>query len=289
MASLSGMHIMVPESRELDLFAAMLEAEGAVALRCPMVKILPLYDMTEASDWVDNAIRGDFDELIFLTGEGLRHLLAISGARQDSFIAALKRMRLTVRGPKPTRALREVGLTPDVTAPVPTSDGVLETFGAADLSGRRIGAQLYPGGGAEKMVSALRNRGAQLFPVTPYRYACETETGRVADFIRELAAGRITMIAFTASLQIERLMWVAQESGLGSELEAGLARTAIASVGPVVQDALQKYGLEAAVQPQSSYHLKPLVRAIARWRSAPVAAEGQGLPPTCSQPAARPR
>jgi uroporphyrinogen-III synthase len=266
MDALSGMRIMVPESRELDLFATMLEAEGATALRCPMVKILPLYDTDEASRWIDSAIRGDFDELIFLTGEGLRHLLAISGERHDSFIAALKRMRLTVRGPKPTRALREVGLAPDVITPVPTSDGVLATFGDVDLSGRRIGAQLYPGGGAEKMVSALRDRGANLFAVTPYRYASETETGLVADFIRELAAGRIAMIAFTASLQIERLMWVARESGLDAELKSGLARTAIASVGPVVEAALQKYGLRAVVQPESSFHLKPLVRAIAGWR-----------------------
>jgi hypothetical protein len=37
-----------------------------------------------------------------------------------------------------------------------------------------------------------------------------------------------------------------------------------------MQKALQKYGYEAAVQPENSYHLKPLVRAIARWRqSAP--------------------
>lgn len=266
MASLAGLRIMVPESRELDLFATMLEAEGAVALRCPLVKILPLYDTAEASRWIDGAIRGDFDELIFLTGEGLRHLLAISGERQDSFIAVLKRMRLTVRGPKPTRVLREVGLSPDVIAPVPTSDGVLETFGDSDLSGRRIGAQLYPGGGAEKMVSTLRHRGAELFPVTPYRYASETQTGLVADFIRELAAGRIDMVAFTASLQIERLMWVAKESALEAELKTGLARTPIASVGPVVKDALQRYGLEATVRPDSSFHLKPLVRAMVRWR-----------------------
>jgi uroporphyrinogen-III synthase len=266
MTSLANMRIMVPESRELDLFAAMLEAEGATALRCPLVKILPLHDTAEPDAWIDSAIHSEFDELILLTGEGLRHLLTISGARRASFIAALKRMRLTVRGPKPTRALREIGLAPDVTAPVPTSEGVLETFAGADLSGRRIGVQLYPGDGAEKMVSALRRQGATVFPVTPYRYASETEMAQVVDFIHELAAGRITMVAFTASLQIDRLMWVAREAGLEAQLKLGLSRTPIASVGPVTQKALQKYGYEATVQPESSYHLKPLVRAIARWR-----------------------
>jgi uroporphyrinogen-III synthase len=279
MKALSGLRVMVPESRELDLFAAMLEAEGAVALRCPMVKILPLHDTAEAGAWIEAAIRGDFDELILLTGEGLRHLLLVADARRDAFIAALKRMRLTVRGPKPTRALREIGLSPDVTAPVPTSDGVLETFGDGALSARRIGAQLYPGTGAEKMVSALRRRGASLFPVTPYRYATEAETGEVAAFIREMAAGRIGLVAFTASLQIERLMWVARETGLDEALKQGLSRTPIASIGPVVRESLRKYGYDAAVQPENSYHLKPLVRAIARWRSVPALADDLGAHP----------
>jgi uroporphyrinogen-III synthase len=277
MMNLSGLRIMVPESRELDLFAAMLEAEGAIALRCPMVKILPLHDTAAVDAWIDAATCGDFDELILLTGEGLRHILIVAGARRDSLIAAMNRMRVIVRGPKPTRVLREIGLSPDVTAPFPTSEGVLESFGLDDLNGRRIGAQLYPGGGAEKMVDALRRRGAELFPITPYRYASEAETAQVAGFIRDLATGAIDMVAFTASLQIERLMRVAKDANLEAELKTGLTRTAIASVGPVVESALRKYGLEAAVQPETSYHLKPLVRAIARWNGSPaVVPDDQG-------------
>jgi uroporphyrinogen-III synthase len=272
MKTLQGMRILVPESRELDLFATMLEAEGATALRCPMVRVLPLHDPADASRWIDRCRDGAFDELILLTGEGLRHLLDIAGDRRDSFIAAMRRLRITVRGPKPTRALREIALSPDVTAPVPTSEGVLDTYGDGDLAGRRIGVQLYPGEGGERMVAALRRRGAEVFTVTPYRYASEAETAEVALYIHRLAAGEVDVVAFTASLQIERLMWVAKECGLEAELKAGLARTPIASVGPVVQNALRKYGLEAAVQPETSYHLKPLVRAIAKL--APVAAGG---------------
>jgi uroporphyrinogen-III synthase len=280
MGTLQGLKILVPESRELDLFAAMLEGEGAIALRCPLVRILPLHDTADAARWIDLCRDGAFDELILLTGEGLRHLLAISGSNCEAFIAALRRQRITVRGPKPTRALREIGLAPDVTAPAPTSEGVLETFGDADLAGRRIGVQLYPGQGGEKMVSALRRRGAEVFTVTPYRYATEAESGLVAGFIQALAAGEIDVIAFTASLQIERLMWVAKESGLEAELKKGLARTAIASIGPVMQDALQKYGLEAQIQPEGSYHMKPLARAIARWnKTAGIVLDDQGVHP----------
>jgi uroporphyrinogen-III synthase len=261
------MTILVPESRELDLFVSMLEAEGAAALRCPLVRILPLHDVRDASRWIDRCIKGEFDDLILLTGEGLRHLLAICGARKDDFIGALGNLRIIVRGPKPTRALREIGLNPNLVAPVPTSQGVLEAFGMENLAGRRIAAQLYPGPGAERMVSALKAREAHVAEITPYRYAAESETSVVANVIRALAAGQVNMIVFTASLQIERLMWAAKESGLEAVLKDGLSRTAIASVGPVVQDALRKYQLDSTVQPEGSYHMKPLVRAIVKWRA----------------------
>lgn len=266
MLPLNGLRILVPESRELDLFAAMLEAEGALSLRCPLVQILPLHDPAEAGKWIDRCIQGGFDDLIFLTGEGVRHLLKLSGTRHGAFIASLQRARVIVRGPKPTRVLREIGVTQFLTASMPTSEGVLMVFEGEELAGRRIGVQLYPGPGAERMVSALRTRGADVLEVTPYRYAAHAETRIVADFIQALAAGQVDMIVFTASLQIERLRWAAKESGLERELEEGLSRVAIASVGPIVEETLRKYALRSVVQPSASFHMKPLVRAIVKWR-----------------------
>lgn len=267
MPALNGLRILVPESRELDLFTTMLEAAGATAVRCPLVQILPLEDTSAAARWIEHCIEGMFDDLILLTGEGLRHLLAISGPRRGEFIAALQHMRLIVRGPKPARALREVGVAKFLSAPVPTSGGVLTVFGAGALPGRKIAVQLYPGQGAAHMVSALRARGAEVMDITPYRYAADAETQFVAEIIRDLAAGKMDVIVFTASLQIERLLRVARDSGLDQALAQGLARTAIAAMGPVVQDALRKYGLHSAIQPETSFHMKPLVRAIIKWRA----------------------
>ena len=56
------------------------------------------------------------DDLVFLTGEGLRRLLATAeriGLRAE-VIAALGRARKMTRGPKPARALNEVGLSSDL-------------------------------------------------------------------------------------------------------------------------------------------------------------------------------
>jgi uroporphyrinogen-III synthase len=128
--------------------------------------------------------------------------------------------------------------------------------------------QLYPGGGALPLVEALRAHGAEVFAVTPYRYTTDIEDAAVITVIRDMADGKFGLIAFTASAQIERLFAVARETGLAKELQAGLARTPIAAVGPVMEQALQAHGLKSVVHPQASFHLKPLVRAIAAWRAA---------------------
>ncbi|MDR3527141.1 MAG: uroporphyrinogen-III synthase [Rhizomicrobium sp.] len=266
MGDLDTLRILVPESRELDLFAGMLEAEGAVALRCPMVQILALEDTAEALTWIDLALQGGFEDLVLLTGDGLRRLVELSGARKDAFVAALAKMRTIIRGPKPAKALRECGLPPGLAAGEPTSQSVLALLAQEDVSGRRIGVQLYPGEGGAPLVAGLKALGAEVFAVTPYRYASESEAAQVADVIRQLADGRIGMVAFTSSPQIERLYAVAKDYALETELEQGLARTMIASIGPVVDQTLKAHGLAAAVRPENNFHLKPLVRAIiAAW------------------------
>jgi uroporphyrinogen-III synthase len=172
------------------------------------------------------------------------------------------------RGPKPARALREIGLSPNLSASEPTSQSVLQSLEQEKLLGNRIGVQLYPGDGAGPLVEGLRRHGAAVFPVTPYRYVTQTESGQVAQTIRDLAAGRIGMIAFTSSPQIERLFAVARESGLMLELTQGLARTQIAAIGPVMESALAAHGLSSAIRPANSFHLKPMVNAICEaWRA----------------------
>jgi uroporphyrinogen-III synthase len=264
--TLNGLRILVPESRELDLFVAMLEAEGAAVLRCPLVQILDLEDRGEADAWIDRFISGAVEELVLLTGEGLRRLLGLSDrdGRRSAFLDVLKKTPTITRGPKPARVLKELGLAPTRSAPSPTSQGVLDLLEHDSLSGRKLGVQLYPGDGVRLLLAGLRERGAEVDPVVPYRYASQTETERVADAIRSMAAGGIDIIAFTSSPQVDRLLAVGREKGLAADLKEAFVHVRIAAVGPVVEDTLRNHDLSASIRPESSFHLKPLVRAIAK-------------------------
>jgi uroporphyrinogen-III synthase len=262
---LTGKRIAVPESRELDLFARMLEEQGAETLRCPLVAIRDLDDPASAEAWLGRLADGRFDDLILLTGEGLRRLISIArrAGIEAPVVAALAKLRTITRGPKPMRALRELGLKADMSATEPTTGGIMATLSREDLKGRTVGVQLYPGNPNVVLLDFLARAGATADPVVPYAYASDTDTNRVAALIAAMVAGQVDAIAFTSSMQLERLADVARTRGLDQQLRDGLMRTPVASIGPVVSAAVEKLGGRVAIAPAGgSFHLKPLVTAI---------------------------
>jgi uroporphyrinogen-III synthase len=258
---LSGRRIALPETRELDRLAGMLEAEGAETLRCPLVAIKDTPDPLPVQQWLGHF---PFDDLILYTGEGLRRLHGFA-RRLDieaGFLDGLRSARKITRGPKPERALRELGLKSDLRAETPTTDGLIATLSALDLRGRRVGVQLYPGAPEARFTGFLRDAGAEPDTVLPYVYASAAEDQSVVALIDRMASGGIDVIAFTSSPQVERLLEVAKATRREETLQAALQATAIAAVGPVVAGDLQRRGFDVAITPDHSYFMKPLVTAI---------------------------
>ncbi|HEX4507501.1 MAG TPA: uroporphyrinogen-III synthase [Alphaproteobacteria bacterium] len=263
---LDHLTVLVPESRELDLFAGMLEGEGAATVRCPLVTILDVTDPAPVEDWLRRLAMGGFDDLVLLTGEGLRRLMGVAErvGMKDEAVAAIGRLRTVIRGPKPAKALREIGVSPGISAEAPTTEGVIATLKTLDLKGRRVGVQLYPGNPNAPLIDALTAAGATADAVVPYRYASDVEAEAVERAIKALAAGGIDFIAFTSMQQIERLKTVAADRGLEAVLKQGLGRTRIAVAGPVVGKVLEEMGYAIAAMPDSNFHMKPLVNAMIR-------------------------
>ena len=258
---LSGRRIALPETRELDRLARMLDEQGAETLRCPMVAIQDAPDPWPVQEWI---ARFPFDDLILYTGEGLRRLhgCACRFDLEPGFLEGLRTARKITRGPKPERALRELGLKSDLRAETPTTDGLIATLSAADLRCRRVGVQLYPGAPEARVAGFLRDAGAEPDMVLPYVYASAAEEQSVAELIDRMAGGEVDVIAFTSSPQVERLFEVAKATSRESTLQTALQATAIAAVGPIVAADLQRRGFDVSIAPDHSYFMKPLVSAI---------------------------
>ena len=274
---LAGYRIAVPESRQLEVFARMLEERGAEVFRCPLVAIHDSPDREAVELWLREFCSGGYDDLILLTGEGLRRLLGFAeragGNLRDDFVAALGNVRKITRGPKPGNALREIGLKPDLLASSPTTAGVIETLSRENLRGRRIGVQLYGADPNLPLTRFLEDSGACASTVAPYRYADQAESARVGALIDRVEAGELDAIAFTSTPQVRRLFQVAGKAGREEGLRAAMKTMDVAAVGPVVADALGRYGVEATLMPGDRYFMKPLVRELVRRFSSPSVVE----------------
>jgi uroporphyrinogen-III synthase len=261
--ALAGRRIVVPETRELDLLADMLERHGATAVRCPLVAIRDVADAAPVEAWLTRFIADPPDDLILMTGEGLGRLVGFAerADMEAAFVAALAKVRKITRGPKPARRLHMLGLKPDLAAPEPTTAGIIAALEGDNLAGRRIAVQLYPDANPA-LIEFLHAAGAEPDPVLCYAYASQSEDRLVAETIDAMAAGAVDLIAFTSSAQVKRLRDVAATNGREAALRAALARTTIAAVGPVVAEAVVEAGGKVAVAPAQSFHLKPMVNAI---------------------------
>jgi uroporphyrinogen-III synthase len=263
---LKGYRILILETREEAQFSRLLAEQGADVLQCPMFTIHDAPDPAPVEAWIARSIAKPLDDLVLMTGEGLRRLMKVArriGVDQD-FVTGLSRARKFARGPKPGRALREIGLEPQHTTEKPTSEGIAEMLARVDLRGHRLGLQLYPDKDHTALIGAITAQGADVDTVLPYVYDAKAADANIVTAIEEMAAGRIDAIALTSSGQPRRLFDVAQAHGCEARLRQGLSRTPIASVGPVVSGELRSHGLSPDIVPANeAYFMKPLISALA--------------------------
>jgi uroporphyrinogen-III synthase len=263
---LNGYRILILETREETQFSRLLTEQGADVLQCPMFTIHDAPDSAPIEAWIRRFIEKPCDDLVLMTGEGLRRLMKVArriNVEQD-FVAALGNARKFARGPKPGRALREIGLEPQLTTEKPTSEGIAEMLARVDLRGHRVGLQLYPDRDHSTMIGAITTQGAEVDSVLPYVYDAQAADANIVTAIEEMAMGRIDAIALTSSGQVRRLLDVAQAHHCEDRLREGLKRTPIASVGPVVSDELKSHGLRTDIYPaKDAYFMKPLISAMA--------------------------
>ncbi|QAU45957.1 uroporphyrinogen-III synthase [Bradyrhizobium guangzhouense] len=263
---LNGTRILILETREEAQFSKLLAEQGAEVVQCPMFTIQDAPDHVPVEAWIRRAIDKPFDDLVLMTGEGLRRIMKLARTRglDQAFIAALAKSRKFTRGPKPGKALREISLEAQQTTEKPTTDGVIEMLGKLDLNGHRLGLQLYPDKDHSALTGALAAQGAEVDTVLPYVYDSKAADANIVAAIDDMAEGRIDCIALTNLGQVRRLIEAAKAHGSEAKLRAGFDRTLIASVGPAVSGELAAHGLRTDVSPaDEAFFMRPLISAMA--------------------------
>ncbi len=246
------------ESRRAAELAKLISTYGGQPVVAPAMKEVPLETNEEVLAFAAGLLAGEFDIVIFLTGVGARALLAVIEAahKQEDFISALQRVKVAARGPKPVAVLRELGVTPAITAPEPNTwrellsalDEASNSSQQIALRGARVAVQEY-GVSNSELLAGLEERGAKVTRVPVYQWALPDDLAPLQSAVKAIADGSIDVVLFTTGVQAAHLFQIAARMNLEEALRRGLRRTIVASIGPTTSEELQRRGIQADLEP----------------------------------------
>src|SRR5271163_1868536 len=250
-----GLRVVAFESRMAAEVATMIERRGGVAIVAPAMREVPLEDNHAALDFAERLLASEFDAVIFMTGVGTRALFAAMETRHQraALISALTAVTTVARGPKPIRAMRELGFEPSVVVPEPnTWREVLSALAArVELKGKRVAVQEY-GVSNHELTAGLEARGARVTIVPVYRWTLPADRAPLRAALNAIAAGAADVAIFTSSNQVTNVIQLAEAEGIGGAVTRGFARMAVGSIGPVCSEQLRAYGLSVDFEPEHS-------------------------------------
>jgi len=252
----AGLRVAAFESRRSAEMSNMIEKLGGIASVSPSMREVPIQENREAVDFAHRVMTGQIDIIIFMTGVGIRHLLAEVERQVDRqrLIEAISDIVTIARGPKPVAVLRELGLSPTHRVPEPnTWREVLATIDREQIqvAQQNVGLQEY-GLPNASLVAGLEARGAHVQTVKVYKWDLPEDVAPLEANVRALAAGEIDVVMFTSSHQIVNMLRVAERLNVSEALRTGVANAVIASIGPTTSETLLELGIPADLEPEHS-------------------------------------
>lgn len=249
---LSGMTVAAFESRMAAELARLIERYGGRPLVAPALRELPIQDNPAALRFGVRFVEEQIDVLILMTGVGATALFDILRARHpmSSIMVGAKHTALVARGPKPVAALKALGLTPTLTVPEPNTwvDVVSTLDEYRPVKGLRVAVQEY-GISNPDLLDALRQRGAEVFPVPVYKWGLPEDTASLKQSLAEIIAGRVAVMVITNAAQIDQVTTLLEQEGTVPAFRAACRRMIVASIGPTASERLRHYDLPVDFEP----------------------------------------
>ncbi len=245
----NGARVLSLESRRAGEMATLIRKQGGEPFVAPSMREVELERHEEAFDFGRRLLAGDFDAVILLTGVGTRLLWKTLLTRfpEGDLKAAFARTTIIVRGPKPSAAIREIGLSPQVQVPEPnTWRELLETMRPRPEI--RVAVQEY-GKSNTSLIDGLIAQGREVLTVRIYAWELPEDTALLREAATRLACGEFDVVLLTTSMQIVNLLKIAEETGIEQQVLDGLRGSRIGSIGPTTTETLEEYGLKANFEP----------------------------------------
>jgi uroporphyrinogen-III synthase len=253
--SFGNLRVLSLESRRSREMGVLITNHGGLATVVASTREVPSGPNAEESGFARGLVQGQFQVVIFMTGVGTRALAqAIEPAcPREQLVAALNKVKVVARGPKPVAVLREFGVAVTLTVPEPnTWREILQTLdenvNTVPLKGVHVAVQEH-GLPSRELYAGLAQRGALVFPVPVYKWAPPEDVEPLRAAIHDLALGTFDVVLFTSSIQVHHLFRLADEIGQHQKIVNALRRAVVGSIGPVTSETLREYGITPDLEP----------------------------------------
>jgi len=267
-ASFAGLRVLSLESRRADAMEQLIRRHEGRPFVAPSVREIPFDQHEEVYRWAERLFAHEFDLLVLMTGAGLAFLRDILAEKYpvEALADALRQVTIVSRGPKPAAVLSEMGVSARILIPEPNTWREIVPVVAARPE-RHISVQEY-GRANPQFISAIEALGADVSPISIYRWALPKDMAPLEEAVRRIAKRQCEVVLFTTSIQLTHLFEVAERMGCAAEVHRSLSDDmVIGSVGPVMDAALADCGIMPDVVPQHP-KMAVLVRAAAEQASA---------------------
>jgi uroporphyrinogen III methyltransferase/synthase len=253
---LFGKRVLVTRAREqAGGAAALLRERGADPVVVPTIEIHPPSDPSAMIDAV-HAMSERYDWVVLTSANGVDRLWA-EMRRQGRDARAFGHAKIAAVGPGTAAALERCGVTADVIAKEHRGEAlaaeVLTAMGRGPDARRVLLARAEVA--RDVVPDALRAAGCEVDVVSVYKTRSPPRPLLEA-LSSLLEGGEIDAVTFTSSSTVEHLC-----DALEARAVALLARTTVASIGPITTETAKKRGLRVDVT-AAEYTLPGLVSAL---------------------------
>ena len=187
----NGLRVLSLESRRAAEMETWIRKQGGEPFVAPSMREVPLERNEDVFRFADRLLQGEFDCVILMTGAVPGYCGRRFSPRfpEEESRIALRKLTIVVRGPKPSAAIREIGIVPAVYVAEPNTWHEL----LAAMRGRaekRVALQEY-GKSNTELIEALRADGRDVTPIRIYGWDLPEDTTLLRQAAAEVDSGRV--------------------------------------------------------------------------------------------------
>jgi uroporphyrinogen decarboxylase len=264
-ADFAGLRVAAFESRRALEISRLIEKSGGQASVSPSMREVAVNDARDAVDFAHHLVSGQIDVVLFLTGVGVRQLVAQVERHIDRtrFLNCLSDVTTVARGPKPIAAMKELNVEPSFRVPEPnTWRELLNTIDEhVPVANQVVALQEY-GLPNTSLIAGLEARGATVRRIKVYNYDFPDDIAPLERNVRAIVGGQVDVALFTSAHQVVNLLKLAEGLDLVDELRHAFRGVVVASIGPTTSEMLHECDLPVDLEPEHS-KMGQLVQAAA--------------------------